>query len=455
MNVSNKWQRFLRFTIAGLFIGFLGAWTDSPASAATNPLSDCEAAAAGRAFVCFDHAAGRWIKSIGEIRRAGEPLAVVVIHTDPTHITAIAKPVSPDPKLQSALPACARDGASVDTVFPDGEGRYTLEITVAGCTGLPDVAPTEFRVDILNWEQAVAGAFVGSEHRDPLFSTYTRQVGDQTLTFVDREPEDRENDVRLGLGSFIHLYHEGAVRKLPWLPTGLSFGLGIGEENRTSYSVGLSWRLGDKAFLTGGYSWAPVDRLPTGVRTCARSAESCDPGFALTDPNRIANLDERTEGALFVGLSYTFIELGSFFQDRFKEAIKAGGTSSAGQTPTATSISPADLELKLDKSQYSPGETVKLTAKSKKAPTGNDRLRILVPDFLEVSALNDWEACSGTPSCFELKKEKFTVNKDSTIEFKVKAGAAPGTFSAVLSVGGVSGKALELKIVSTPTPASG
>jgi hypothetical protein len=426
-----------------------------PLMAATDPFTACETASAGHAFVCFDHAAGRWIKSVGEISRANDALAVVVINTDKAHITASIKEVA-KPKTES-LAACAKDQASVDTIYPDGEGRYSLEITVSGCEGLSNVAPTEFKVDILGWEQSVAGAFMGSNHHDPLFSTYTRKNGDQTFTFVDQEPQNREDDVRLGLGSFIHLYHERAGRGL-WglLPSGFSFGLGIGEKNRTTYALAPSWRLGDKAFLSVGYSWAPVDRLPNGVRICSRSSDSCDATLALTDPNRIATLSQQTKGAWFVGLSYTFIQLGTFFQDRFKEAIKAGSTAPASPTGQVTApavITKDDLELKLDKAEYKPGEVLKLTAKATKDP-GDKRLRIVVPDALESSALGDWEACSGTPNCFELKKDKFTVNTASVIQLKVKAGASAGTFKAVLSVGDVKDEAIDIKIVATaPVPA--
>ena len=242
----------------------------SPAAAAegSDPLEACKAEAGKAPYVCYDHAQRAWIQPVGEITREGAPLKIVILNTDPDHIIAVARQVVDLPRTQSDLPEC-QQAPKVETIFPEGEGRYTLEIDFDGeCQGLADVPPTEFRVHVLGWEQSVAGGFIGSGHKDPQFSTYTRQVGNQTMTFVEEEPADRENDARLGLASFIHLYHEGAehwaagslVRN--FLPTGFSFGLGIGEQNRTTYAVGPSWRFGDKGILSAGYSWAPVDTPP-------------------------------------------------------------------------------------------------------------------------------------------------------------------------------------------------
>jgi hypothetical protein len=422
------------------------------AAASSDPLEDCKTAAGGSPYVCFDHAQRAWIQPIGEISREGDPLKVVILHTDPNNIVVVTKQVVETPKtrLESELPQC-KDKTKVDTIFPAGEGRYTLEIgfNEEACQGLEDVPATEFRVHVLGWEQSVAGGFIGSDHKDPQFSTYTRPVNNQTLTFVEQEPSDRGNEARLGLSSFIHLYHEGFERWTQngiWaknlLPTGFSFGLGIGEQNRTSYSVGPSWRFGDKGFLTVGYSWAPVDRLPAGVRTCPRSSESCEANLAITDPNRISSLSQRTKGAAFISLSYSFITLGSFFEDRFREAIKASGSPQTPTPPASRALTENDLSITCAPEESQAGDEVTVTV-SVAGSTAQKPLRLEMGEQFEAlteAERGDWKPCSDADadnlaSCYELASDKFDPGAPETIKFHLKSDVEPDTYQSQLQVG--------------------
>ncbi len=103
---------------------------------------------------------------------------------------------------------------------------------------------------------------------------------------------DAEDDQALGFAGFIHMNHR---RWKNWAP--LSFGLGIGEESKLSFFLGTSWELYDKAYLTGGWNWASVDRLPSGQQL----------NQPLTDPNALSNLDSRIDSDFFIAVSYTFL----------------------------------------------------------------------------------------------------------------------------------------------------
>jgi hypothetical protein len=429
-----------------LFMAFLLSLAVSASGFAANgedPGTMCKREAGNDPYVCFDHARKVWVQPVGEIPRDGAPLKIVIINTDPSHIVATAQPASPRTAEQQATkPDCA-SLTKVQTIFPKGEGIYTLEIAFdQSCTGLDSVAPSEFLVDVLGWEQSIAGGFIGSGHRNPQFSAYTRTVNNQDKTFVEEEPSDRQDDLRLGLSSFIHLYNEridhwqdrGLWAK-HFLPSGFSFGLGIGEQNRTMYSLGPAWRFGTKGFLSIGYSWAPVDRLPNGVRTCPRSNASCDPTFAITDPSRIATLSQHTKGAWFASLSYTFLTLGTFFQDRFQEAVKASSGQSTSQTQQGKkTFTNDDLDLACVPTSIKAEETVTLTVKVKSDP--GTPLQLEMDPLLSPPSpqeLGSWVStqCATAATgkqCFKL--EKAVMGKGFPLMVKPKQA---GAFKAKLS----------------------
>jgi hypothetical protein len=426
--------------LLGLVVTALGS-----AAYAEDPGTVCKREAGEDPYVCFDHAHKVWIQPLGEIKREGAPLKIVIINTAPDHIVATAQPIPEEkPKTQSEDGSC-KLVSMVQTTFPKGEGRYALDIASDHkCEGLDDVKSSEFRVDVLGWEQAVAGGFIGSGHRNPQFSAYTRKVNNTDMTFVEEEPSDRRDDLRLGLSSFIHLYNEridrwqdkgSGLRQL--LPSGFSFGLGIGEQNRTMYSVGPAWRFGTKGFLSIGYSWAPVDRLPNGIRTCPRSSASCDATLAITDPSRIATLSQHTKGAWFASLSYTFLTLGTFFQDRFQEAIQA--TAKPGEAPkTAAEKKDPQLKMTCPQGPFNVGDpvTLKVTMQSASSPKAQLQLEFQIdPPKAEVLGTAwkkvDCPTGSKAQQCFELANPVIGGNGSSLI---VKPQQA-GSFKANLTVG--------------------
>ena len=181
------------------------------------------------------------------------------------------------------------------TVVPKGE---TDELVLNDVT-------LHIAVETVGWNLDFAGAYVGSGLTDPKYAIITQEneAGDEEKVFT-REP-NRESDVNLGLGAFVHVYNDN---KWPWLA--LTFGLGIDDD--TTYYLGPSLRLGDKAAITAGYAWGAVDTLPGGQQL----------GESPISDNVLNNLGTKNEGAFFVGISYSFIP---GIRDRFEKPF-AGAT---------------------------------------------------------------------------------------------------------------------------------
>lgn len=203
-------------------------------------------------------------------------------------------------------------------------------------------------VDPKGWDWELAGGFSISALTDMKYAQVTRTVdqadpttGAATPTQVNLivEEPDKENDARLGLAGYIHMTHAKNPR---WSGT---FGLGIQDNaNSVNYFVGLSRRLGGKAFVTGGVHWGPVDALPSGTRVSPDPLDA--PGatvFPVTGDNLLNNLQTKTEAKLFLGVSYSFLNPGvDFFTNRFATADDtAGGDGGSGGGTTPPSQPPA------------------------------------------------------------------------------------------------------------------
>ena len=155
------------------------------------------------------------------------------------------------------------------------------------------------------WDLAFSGGFTISDLTDPVF--VTRENDMQNIVTRDSSSEDSAS---LGLAAMVHIYQQ----KRPWLAA--TFGIATGNGNETAYMVGPSYRFSDKAAVTFGYMFAPVDTLPNGVNI----------GDSIEDPNSLSNLGSRTGGGFFISISYSFV---SGVRDLFETRIK-GGNAIAG-----------------------------------------------------------------------------------------------------------------------------
>ena len=105
------------------------------------------------------------------------------------------------------------------------------------------------------WDLAFSGGFTISDLTDPVFVT---RVDDAMQNIVARDTSS-EDSASLGLAAMVHIYHQ----KRPWLAA--TFGIATGNDDETAYMVGPSYRFSDKAAVTFGYMFSPVDTLPNGV----------------------------------------------------------------------------------------------------------------------------------------------------------------------------------------------
>jgi hypothetical protein len=266
----------------------------------------------------------------------GECLNVVIENTLPSQFTSQIegfKPATTKPKAQGSptlepktlslihnrdfggyFVHIRRNPASDGKVKVDGQ-EHTLN----------DATLTVF-VKTMQWSYEFAGAFTISDLTDPVFALKDPAVPDpnkpnEQIVVRDRGAEDESS---LGIAAFIHVFHER------WPHAALTFGLGISEGSETSYFLGPSWKIGDKAALTLGYVWGSTARLPSGVSV----------GDRVDDSNLLNNLGTRVDNAVFLGLSYSFIDPGDRFRKPFAGS-NGGSASPATDTNTSDSNSPA------------------------------------------------------------------------------------------------------------------
>lgn len=273
--------------------------------------------------VVFDHLAGRFQTEPFLRLRDGEVFFVVIENTSPAHfiyeVKGQEKEVPSNEKLEADDPNKSLVAVTLPVRHESRFGGYIVRITSK--TGAPvaaadkrnlEIFELEVPVETLEWDYEFAGAFTVSDLTDPTYSLQAREVdgGEEQMFIVrDRDAEDR---TKLGIGAFTHLFHT----RLP--AVALSFGLGINEDNKTTYFVGPSWRWGGKGALTAGVAFGSVARLPAGARENERA----------TNTNVLSELGSKTANRYFLSFSYSF--LGNM-RDRFEKPFAGAGNSpSAG-----------------------------------------------------------------------------------------------------------------------------
>jgi hypothetical protein len=223
--------------------------------------------------------------------------------------------------------ALALEPKHVVPVLHDAKyGGYIVTIRRTVATGNPcgdDTAKLRDRTLMistpqLTWDLSFSGGFTVSNLTSSNF--YLRPHPTDTTKKQILEDPDKNDDATLGLASFVHLYHH----RRPWL-AGM-FGLGLRDNNKTEYYLGGGLRFSDKATLNVGVVWGPVTRLKNGN----------NPMDATADDNVLTDLPTRTKRGVFVGLSYSFIDVRGKLQQPF-----AGATGAAGTTETTSTSAPA------------------------------------------------------------------------------------------------------------------
>ena len=143
-------------------------------------------------------------------------------------------------------------------------------------------------VETVDFEVAFAGGFTVSGRTHPLFASRDDGSGNQ---IIERE-QSAEDQVDLGVAAFVHAYY----RALPPAVPAITFGMGVGDSGRMTYDLGPFWRLGQQAFIGGGVTFGPADRLPSSLRV----------GETVTEAGALNNLGSQTRSGWFFSLTYTF-----------------------------------------------------------------------------------------------------------------------------------------------------
>lgn len=307
------------------------------------------AAQAGKApkaplAVVFDHGMDQAATVDYLELRKGERFQIVISETYPSCFVYNFKAVeiTPDDKTRADAGRGPKKGSYLFApIVHDGKDRdYLVYINKNlkapdNCSAV-DLAergegnPWTVQVRTFGWEIGFAGGFTADTLTDPQFALTAakREVAqaDGSTQMEDgfrvvAQPE-AEDDYELGAAAMIHIFNSNPSRKLwrRWAP--LTFGLSVNQGSEVRYFFGSSARFGDQAFLTAGIVFGSEDRLPGGL-------DLADNNFT-TNANALQTLPTRTDSAIFVGISYTFLGNRGAFESALQTTPRGGGTPGGG-----------------------------------------------------------------------------------------------------------------------------
>lgn len=210
-------------------------------------------------------------------------------------------------KKKPALPSSAAQGlkkadfdATVAEMMRADECKVPAT-TAAKATKLDD-ANYLVQVETSSWALGMSGGVTISDVVDPRFAVVndpnSTTVPPATIVVRDEEAEDSQ---KLGFGGFLHVHNE--KWKLGDVPIAGTFGLGIEEKNSISAFVGVSAAAFDLAYLTLGWNWSSVDRLPAGQEL----------GAPPINDNVLNNLPKKTDDGWFLAVSFKLMSPGEAF----------------------------------------------------------------------------------------------------------------------------------------------
>lgn len=284
--------------------------------------------------LCFDHAGGvdiaRSVK-IGD----GKTITVRIKNTCPNEfnysITEVLAEAPAQPPSAAKGGGCKPEDKVITIVHDKRYGGYLIGIEKKDPNKIVETKNGNvlknlqlvISVETAAWNIDTYGGFTVSGLTNPRFAIEMRDFSmtDSAtgMTTTEQKPfvirdTGAEDDVNLGIAAFAHIYH----RRMK--PFALTFGLGISEENDTTYYTGLSWRFGARGALTLGYAWGEVDRLPAGTKFDQPVAADL-----------LSSLDSKIKGDFFFSYSFSFIDA----RDRLKKPF-AGAKPQMSGAATAT-----------------------------------------------------------------------------------------------------------------------
>lgn len=215
---------------------------------------------------------------------------------------------------------------------PDLESVVTKMVADANCATPQEATdkskplqPFEYFLTVKSspWALGMSGGLTISAVVDPRFAIVpdpaSMTTPPSTIVIRDRGAEDSE---KLGFAGFLHVHNERW--KIGDVPIAGTFGLGIQEKNSISGFIGVSAAAFDLAYLTLGWNWSSVDRLPAGQ----------DLGAAPISDNVLNTLPSRTDSGWFLGVSFKLMSPGeSFFKKKVPTQPQAQPGGVTPQTP--------------------------------------------------------------------------------------------------------------------------
>jgi hypothetical protein len=268
--------------------------------------------------VVYNHLKGGATSFVRDLKN-GEQIFIVINDTCPTQfeyeVEGFEKE-TPPPSIRYDFDLSTK---KVPLVHDSRYGGYLVHMRKvegrSACKGGDALVSKTLLISVrdITWDISFTGGFTVSSLTNPVFAIETDPDGTTKRVIEDSEKKDAVN---LGIGAFVHVFHQ----RLPWLAP--AFGLGIRSDSKTEYFLGGAVRLSDKAAINAGVAFGPVTRLPAGV----------DPDDAVTDDNLLTTLPTRTAPGFFVALSYSFLNARSHLDKPF-----AGGSSEQPVTTPAKS----------------------------------------------------------------------------------------------------------------------
>jgi hypothetical protein len=152
------------------------------------------------------------------------------------------------------------------------------------------------------WRFAMSGAITGDTLTKPEYFLEKGKAPDPTDStksidgFFVRKNGAGQDRLRFGMAAMAHLYRSQAgLWGISWAP--ISFGVGL-QDNEVQYFVGTTLRFGTRAFITGGVTAGPRDRLPNNLAV----------GKFTTESTALDSLPKKTSQGVFVSIGLSFFE---------------------------------------------------------------------------------------------------------------------------------------------------
>ena len=250
---------------------------------------------------CDVEQARQLLESQGFCRLANQDLEFVHRGENSGYIIEVRKKVDAPAKVfgltTAAFDAAAGEVVSSNCSIPDAL-RKRLESPKAA------LKDTSYYVAVHDspWAIGMSGGISISSVVDPRFAIVNDAASTSsppgTIVIRDKGAEDGQ---KLGFAGYLHIHHEKF--KAGPIPLAVTFGLGIEDQSTINAMIGLSAAASDLAYITLGYNWSSVDRLPAGQQL----------GKSPINENVLNDLPKRTDGGWFLGVSFKFMSPGEGF----------------------------------------------------------------------------------------------------------------------------------------------